>query len=70
MSGGACFYIRSIISLVLILSCSLRLFAALDAGTLIVFLFSQVGKNAVLGAVALKSSQCAVQRLIFLDMYF
>ena len=56
MSGGACFYIRSIISLVLILSCSLRLFAALDAGTLIVFLFSQVGKNAVLGAVALKSS--------------
>ena len=61
---------ESIISLILVLPGSLRLLAALDAGALVIFLFTEVSENASLGAVSLKSLKSTVQRLVFLDMDF
>ena len=60
----------SIETLILVLACCFRLFTALDAGALVVLLFSQVGQNAGLCAAALKSFQSVVQRLVFLDINF
>ena len=57
-------------SLILVLSGGLRFLAALDAGTLIIFLLPQVSQNAGLGAVALEPFKSTVQRLVLFDMNF
>ena len=57
-------------TLILVLAGSLGLFAALDAGALVVLLLSEVSQNAGLGAAALESLQSVVQRLVFLDVDF
>jgi hypothetical protein len=66
------FFTRSRLSeaLVFILSRRLGLFAAFDAGALIVFLLAEIRQNASLGAIALKSFQGTIQGLIILDMNF
>lgn len=53
---------RSIITL-LVLARSLRFFTALDAGTLIMLSFANLGQNAGLGTAALKTLQRIVQGL-------
>ena len=57
-------------TLVLVLSGSLRLFATLNAGALVVFLFSEVRHNSGLRAASLKSFESAVQRFVLFNAYF
>ena len=64
------FFMRLVISLVLILACSLALLTTLNAGALVVLLLSQVCQNAGLCTTALKSFKSIVQRLVFLDIDF
>ena len=65
------FIIRSLIeALILVLACCFGLFTTLDAGALVVLLFSQVSQNAGLCTASLKSFKSVVQRLVFLDVNF
>ena len=48
-----------------VLTGSLRLLAALDAGALIMLALTNLGQHARLGAAALKALQSALQRLVF-----
>ena len=59
-----------VVTLILVLACCLALFTALDAGTLVVLLLSQVGQYTSLGTAALKSFKSIVQRFVLLDIDF
>ena len=56
--------------LILVFSSGLRFLAALNAGTLIVFLFSEIRQNSGLRAASLESLESAVQRFILFYAYF
>lgn len=56
--------------LIFVFSSGLRFLAALYAGTLIVFLFSEVRQNSGLCAASLESLESAVQRFILFYAYF
>ena len=56
---------RRSIELLLVLPGSLRLLAALHAGTLVVLTLTNLGQHTRLGAAALKALQSALQRLVF-----
>ena len=59
---------NSILAELLLLSaCSLRLLAALDARAFIMLTLAELGKRTRLGTRTLEATQCAVNRLIFLD---
>ena len=64
------FLVALVVTLILVLACSLRLFAATNAGTLVVLLAAQIRHDASLGTAALKSLERVVQRLILLDVDF
>ena len=74
--AGPCFFktflpeTGSIISLVSVLTGSLGLLAALDAGALIALTLTHLCHDAGLGAASLETLQGTVQALAFLDMYF
>ena len=59
-----------VVALVLVLTSSLRLFAATNAGALVVLLAAQIRHDAGLGTAALKSLERVVQRLVLLDVDF
>ena len=61
---------RLIITLILVLTSSLRLLAALYAGALVVLLLAEIREDASLCTAALESLQSIVQRLVFLYMDF
>lgn len=61
---------RRSIELLLVLPGSLRLLAALHAGTLVVLTLTHLGQHPGLGATTLKTLQRALQRLILPDMDF
>ena len=60
----------SVVTLILVLTCCLALFAALDAGALVVLLLSQISQYTGLGTAALKSFKSIVQRFVLLDIDF
>ena len=64
------FLFALVITLILVLASSLRLFAATNAGALVVLLAAQIRHDAGLGTAALKSLERIVQRLILLDVDF
>jgi len=64
------FLLNLIETLVAILTRSLALLAALDAGALISLTATHLSDNAGLGAASLEALERAVQRLAFLDMHF
>ena len=64
------FLVALVVTLILVLACSLRLFAATNAGALVVLLAAQIRHDASLGTAALKSLERVVQRLILLDVDF
>ena len=53
--------------LLLLCACSLRLLAALYARAFIMLTLAELGKRTRLGTRTLEATQCAVNRLIFLD---
>ena len=59
-----------VVTLILVLACSLALFAALYAGALVILSFSEVSQNACLSGIALKSLKCAIQRLVLFNVNF
>ena len=65
LSGFLC---HLIVTLVAVLTRSLGLLAALDAGAFIALSATHLRQNAGLGAASLKTLQSAVQGLAFLDM--
>ena len=64
------FYCLSVVTLILVLACCLALFAALDAGALVVLLLAEIGQHAGLGTAALEALERVIQRLVFLDVDF
>ena len=52
------------------LASSLGLFAAFNAGALIILLAAKVVHNAGLGTAALKTLECIVERFVLLDINF
>ena len=59
------FLFALVVTLILVLASSLRLFAATNAGALVVLLAAQIRHDAGLGTAALKALQRALQRLVF-----
>ena len=64
------FLFALVVTLILVLASSLRLFAATNAGALVVLLAAQIRHDAGLGTAALKSLERVVQRLVLLDVDF
>ena len=64
------FLFALVITLILVLASSLRLFAATNAGALVVLLAAQIRHDAGLGTAALKSLQSTFQGLVLLDVNF
>ena len=64
------FFCHLIVTLVAVLTRSLGLLAALDAGAFIALSATHLRQNAGLGAASLKTLQSAVQGLAFLNMDF
>ena len=62
------FYCRLVITLILVLACSLALLAALYARALIILSLSEVSQNTCLSSVTLKSLQSAIERLVLFNV--